>query len=177
MTPDQLNTTVAITRLLAFNPFLFTISGILTSMQQMLGRFFFYAVAPLFYNGCIIISAIGVLNVVTTTQSATITELAKTDPYIPFWQLFLQGFTIGKEHILSLVNTLVLAYAGASIGIIIYIIVTVQSNIQPFWTMMNSEVLAEELVRTLIGSIGLILAVPITTLLAAFFAKYSVKIK
>jgi len=57
MTPDQLNTTVMLVRLLAFNPLLFTISGILTSMQQTFGRFFFYAIAPLFYNACIIISA------------------------------------------------------------------------------------------------------------------------
>lgn len=57
MTPEQLNTTVAIMRLIAFNPLLFTISGILTSMQQTLGRFFFYALAPLFYNASIIISA------------------------------------------------------------------------------------------------------------------------
>lgn len=56
MTPEQLNTTVAIMRLIAFNPLLFTISGILTAMQQTLGRFFFYAIAPLFYNLSIIIS-------------------------------------------------------------------------------------------------------------------------
>lgn len=57
MTPIQLDTTVAIMRFLAFNPLLFTIVGILTSMQQTLGRFFFYAIAPLFYNLSIIISA------------------------------------------------------------------------------------------------------------------------
>lgn len=57
MSPAQLDTTVAIMRLIAFNPLLFTISGILTSMQQTLGRFFFYAIAPLFYNTSIIISA------------------------------------------------------------------------------------------------------------------------
>lgn len=57
MTADQLNTTVTIMRLIAFNPLLFTITGILTSMQQTLGRFFFYAIAPLFYNLSIIISA------------------------------------------------------------------------------------------------------------------------
>lgn len=56
MTPAQLHTTVIIMRFLAFNPFLFTVSGILTSMQQTFGRFFFYAVAPLFYNLSIIIS-------------------------------------------------------------------------------------------------------------------------
>src|SRR5258708_6352984 len=57
MTPQQLDTTVTIMRLLAFNPLLFTISGILTSMQQTMGRLFFYAIAPLFYNGSIVISA------------------------------------------------------------------------------------------------------------------------
>jgi putative peptidoglycan lipid II flippase len=56
MTPAQLNTTVDIMRLIAFNPLLFTITGILTSMQQTMGRFFFYAIAPLFYNASIIIS-------------------------------------------------------------------------------------------------------------------------
>lgn len=56
MTPEQLDTTTTIMRLIAFNPFLFTISGIMTSVQQTLGRFFFYAIAPLFYNLCIILS-------------------------------------------------------------------------------------------------------------------------
>jgi putative peptidoglycan lipid II flippase len=58
MTPAQLDTTVAIMRLIAFNPLLFTISGILTSMQQTMGRFFFYAIAPLFYNFSVLVSAI-----------------------------------------------------------------------------------------------------------------------
>jgi len=56
LTPHQLNNTVIIMRFLAFNPLLFTVSGILTSLQQSVGRFFFYAVAPIFYNLCIIFS-------------------------------------------------------------------------------------------------------------------------
>jgi putative peptidoglycan lipid II flippase len=58
LTPDQLNNAVIIMRLIAFNPLIFTISGILTSLQQSLGRFFFYAIAPLFYNTGIIAAAI-----------------------------------------------------------------------------------------------------------------------
>src|SRR6185312_15171074 len=58
LSPAQLNTAADIMRLLAFNPLLFTISGILTSVQQTMGRFFFYAIAPLFYNISIIVSAI-----------------------------------------------------------------------------------------------------------------------
>lgn len=56
LTPQQLNNTVIIMRFLAFNPLLFTISGVLTSLQQSVGRFYFYAVAPIFYNVCIILS-------------------------------------------------------------------------------------------------------------------------
>ncbi len=56
MTPDQLHNATTIMRFIAFNPFLFTISGILTSVQQSFGRFFFFAMAPLFYNGSIILS-------------------------------------------------------------------------------------------------------------------------
>lgn len=56
LTPHQLNNTVIIMRFLAFNPLLFTVSGILTSLQQSMGRFFFYAIAPMFYNVCIIVS-------------------------------------------------------------------------------------------------------------------------
>src|SRR5207237_6822435 len=56
LSPDQMHDAVLIMRLVAFNPLLFTISGILTSLQQTFGRFFFYAVAPIIYNGCIIAS-------------------------------------------------------------------------------------------------------------------------
>ena len=70
-----------------------------------------------------------------------------------------------------------LAYAGAGIGIFIVITLTLQNHSQPWWVIFNSEVLAEEIVRTLAGSLGLVLAVPITTVLAAFFAKHEIKIK
>ncbi|HLD01361.1 MAG TPA: YibE/F family protein [Patescibacteria group bacterium] len=126
--------------------------------------------------GGIIIGALGVLDDVTTTQSAAVFALAAENAKLTTAQLFQRGFSIGKEHITSVVNTLVLAYAGASIGVFIFLILALQNN-QPLWMIVNSEAIAEEVVRTLAGSIGLILAVPITTLLAAFFAKYSVSIK
>jgi uncharacterized membrane protein len=126
--------------------------------------------------GGIIIGALGVLDDTTTTQSTTIAELSEADPSFTFKDLVARGMVIGKEHIASLVNTLVLAYAGAAISIFIFIILSLKSNSQPWWVIFNSELLAEEIVRTLAGSIGLVLAVPITTLLAALFAKYSIKI-
>lgn len=91
-------------------------------------------------------------------------------------QLFKRGMIIGREHIASLVNTLVLAYAGASIGIFIFISLSLTSQNQPRWVIFNSEIITEEVVRTLAGSLSLVLAVPITTLLAAFFAKNEIKI-
>jgi uncharacterized membrane protein len=126
--------------------------------------------------GGIIIGSLGVLDDTTTTQSTTVAELAHANPVYSMRQLFTSGMVIGKEHIASLVNTLVLAYAGAAIGIFIFIIISLQTHSQPWWVIFNSEIIAEEIVRTLAGSMGLVLAVPITTLLAAFFAKHEIKI-
>ena len=127
--------------------------------------------------GGIIIGALGVLDDVTTAQSATIYELSRTDNRLTFSTLVKKGMNVGREHITSLVNTLVLAYAGASIGVFIYILLGLQNGTTPLWVILNSEVLVEEIIRTLAGSIGLILAVPITTLLASFLSTYSVKVK
>ena len=127
--------------------------------------------------GGIIIGALGVLDDVTTAQSATVYELSRTDRRLPFSALVKKGMNVGREHISSLVNTLVLAYAGASIGVFIYILLGLQNGTTPLWVILNSEVLVEEIIRTLAGSIGLILAVPITTLLASFLSTYSVKVK
>ncbi len=127
--------------------------------------------------GGIIIGTLGVLDDTTTTQSATIHHLSEANPSYSVRTLFTKGMTIGREHIASLVNTLVLAYAGAAIGVFIYISLGLKNNMQPWWVIFNSELLMEEIVRTIAGSIGLILAVPITTVLAAFFAKNEIKIK
>jgi uncharacterized membrane protein len=145
-----------------------------------------YSLAQTYHNtvnfkglllGGIIIGALGVLDDVTTTQATTIAEFAATDEKSTFQSLLKKGMVVGREHIASVVNTLILAYAGASIGIFILIILGVQNKVQPLWVILNSEAITEEIVRALAGSIGLILAVPITTVLAAFFAKYSIKIK
>ncbi len=126
--------------------------------------------------GGIIIGALGVLDDVTTTQSATVFTLFETDHKLTFSKLFQKGMKVGKDHIASVVNTLVLAYAGASIGIFIFLSLALQQNTQPLWVIINSEVISEEIVRTIAGSMGLVLAVPITTAMAAFFAKYAIKI-
>lgn len=126
--------------------------------------------------GGIIIGALGVLDDVTTAQAATVYELSRTDRRLGFRELVTKGMRVGREHITSLVNTLVLAYAGASISVFIYVLLSLQSGTVPLWVILNSEILVEEVVRTLAGSIGLVLAVPITTILASFLSKYSVKV-
>lgn len=114
--------------------------------------------------GGIIIGVLGVLDDVTIGQTAAVDELAKANPRLSRLELYRRGLSIGKEHIASLVNTLVLAYAGASFPLFLLLVV---GGDKPLWVTVNSEFMAEEIVRTLVGSSALILAVPISTLLAA----------
>lgn len=124
--------------------------------------------------GGIIIGTLGVLDDVATTQAATIYALSEANEKYSTKTLIKKGFLVGREHITSLVNTLVLAYAGASLPIFIFYVLNPLD--QPNWLLLNNEMIMEEIVRTLTGSIGLIMAVPITTVLAAFFAKYKVSV-
>lgn len=117
--------------------------------------------------GGIIIGALGVLDDITTAQAAAVQELSRANPALSRKELFHRGFSIGREHITSLVNTLVLAYAGASFPALL--VFTVYQR--PLWVVLNTEVIAEEIIRTLVGSIALMCAVPITTLLAAYFLR------
>lgn len=125
--------------------------------------------------GGIIIGALGVLDDITTAQSALVFELKQTDPRLSFQALFQKGFTVGKEHIASLVNTLVLAYAGVSLAL--FILFVLNPTKQPYWVILNSEMITEEIIRTLAGSIGLVLAVPLTSAIASFFATTKLKIR
>lgn len=119
--------------------------------------------------GGIIIGTLGVLDDVTTTQSAAIFEMFKIDKKLSFTDLFTKGYVVGREHIASLVNTLILAYAGASLGLFVFFVLN--PNNTPTWVMLNNEMVAEEIVRAVVGSVGLILAVPITTIIASYVTK------
>ncbi len=116
--------------------------------------------------GGILIGVLGVLDDVTTGQAAAIEELSLANEKLSFAELYYRGLSIGREHIASLINTLVLAYAGASFPFLI--LFSLQKN-QPLWMTLNSDFIAEELVRTLVGSLVLVIAVPLTGLLAAYF--------
>lgn len=113
--------------------------------------------------GGAIIGALGALDDVTVTQVATVGEIRRLDRSLPSSQLISSGLSIGRDHIAATVNTLLLAYAGASLPLILLFAASDQS----LASVANSEVIAIEIVRTLCGSIGLIAAVPLTTILAA----------
>lgn len=117
--------------------------------------------------GGTIIAALGALDDVTITQTATVMELRAQNGGLSASQLAISGLRIGREHIASTVNTLLLAYVGSSIPLLLLFAVSEQS----LTDVANSEVIAIELVRTLCGSIGLVAALPITTYLAAFLAR------
>jgi uncharacterized membrane protein len=116
--------------------------------------------------GGIIIGVLGVLDDITVGQSAVVDELRKANSGLTWRQLYAQALSVGREHIASLINTLVLAYIGTSMVFVFYI-AAVQNL--PIWLTLNSELVMEEIVRSLVGSLALILAVPISTLLAALF--------
>ncbi|MGQ0678910.1 MAG: YibE/F family protein [Actinomycetota bacterium] len=113
--------------------------------------------------GGIIIGALGVLDDVTITQTSAVWELKAANPGLDARGLYRSALRIGRDHIASTVNTLVLAYAGASLPLLILFSVGGLG----LGDVLNGEVVAEEVVRTLVGSVGLVASVPITTALAA----------
>ena len=117
--------------------------------------------------GGIMLGTLGVLDDITIAQVSVVTQIRSAKPHIEFPELYSRALTVGKDHVASLVNTLVLAYAGSSLPL--FLLFTLNTA-QPAWTVLNSEMVAEEIVRTLAGSIGLVLAVPLTTIAASFFA-------
>ena len=111
----------------------------------------------------IVIGALGVLNDVTVSQVSTVDALRRANPGLPRRLLYREGMRVGRDHAASTVNTLVLAYAGASLPLLLFF----AQGDQPVGRMLSRELVAVEIVRMVVGSIGLVAAVPITTGLAA----------
>lgn len=111
----------------------------------------------------IIIGSLGVLDDVTVTQSVTVTELAHANPGYTFAQLYRAAARVGRAHIASVINTIILAYAGASLPLLLLVSV----GDQPLGEVLTNPVIATEIIRSVVGTLGLIAAVPITTALAA----------
>jgi len=124
--------------------------------------------------GGILIGTLGALNDITTTQAVTVFAFAKENPKQKLSHLFWKSLHIGREHIISMINTLVLAYAGSSFAVLLYF--SFNPAHLPWWMLVNDETVMEEIIRTLIGSAALILAVPITTFLASWISLKKIKI-
>jgi len=114
--------------------------------------------------GGMIIGTLGILDDLVTSQSAAVVEIHGANPTLNFKQTFLRAIHIGQDHVAATVNTLVLSYTGASLPLLLVFTLAQGS----FQYLINSEMLAEEIVRTLVGSLGLVAAVPISTLVATF---------
>jgi len=110
----------------------------------------------------IIISLLGTLDDVAVSQSSFVQQLKEADPDMSFRELFIRATRVGQDHVSSMVNTLVLVYAGASLPLLLLFLTSNSSTLQ----VLNFEVIAEEIVRTLSGSVGVVLAAPITTFIA-----------
>lgn len=113
----------------------------------------------------LVIGALGALADITIVQASVVRELAQVNPDFDLRELYRRAMKVGLEHVSSLIDTLVLAYTGAALPLLVLL------NLGEFGTLrvLNLELVATEIVRILVGSIGLILAVPLTTLLAALF--------
>ena len=111
----------------------------------------------------IVIGSLGVLDDVTVTQVSAVWELKRADPTLSTMQLFAPALRIGRDHISSTVNTLFLAYAGAALPLLLLFTESAQS----LSSVATREIVATEIVRALVGSIGLVASVPISTWLAA----------
>ncbi len=114
----------------------------------------------------IIIGVLGVLDDITVSQSAIVFQLKEVDKKMRFKELYNRAMRIGQDHIASMVNTLVLVYTGASLPLLLLFVHSPHS----FAEIVNQEIIADEIIRTLVGSIGLVLAVPITTFIAVIVA-------
>ncbi|MGI8808390.1 MAG: YibE/F family protein [Acidimicrobiales bacterium] len=120
----------------------------------------------------IVIGGLGVLNDVTVTQASAVWEIYLANPAVTASDLYASAMRVGRDHIASTVDTLVLAYAGAALPL--FVIFTVADR--RLGDVLTGEIVAQEIVQTLVGSLGLIAAVPITTWLACLLATRSLRV-
>jgi uncharacterized membrane protein len=114
----------------------------------------------------VIFGGLGVLNDVAISQAATVDELLDLDPSLSHGELYRRTMNVGTAHLAATVNTLVFAYLGAALPLLVLLAIQVTS----FNLSVNEETIAVEVVRTIVGSIGILLAVPATTAIAVWLA-------
>lgn len=121
--------------------------------------------------GGMVIGALGVLDDICVGQSSAVFQLVQANRNLDWRQLFRHSLAIGRDHAAASVNTLLLAYAGTSLPLLLLFAL----YREPLWLRIGGEPVAEEIVRTLVGSMGLLLAVPITGLCASLWAQWAAR--
>ena len=119
----------------------------------------------------VIFGGLGVLNDVAISQAATVDELLDVSPTMHPGELYRRTMNVGTAHLAATVNTLVFAYLGAALPLLVLLAIQVAS----FSLSVNEEIIAVEVVRTIVGSIGILLAVPATTAIAVLLAKREIR--
>jgi uncharacterized membrane protein len=162
--------TAASLLLTALLALIFTNATHLTGMSSEEGTYLQLAGADLSLEGLLlagmVVGALGVLDDVTVSQASTVLALRSANPSLRFRELFGTALRVGRDHVSATVNTLVLAYVGASLPLLLIF----SSTDLSVGDALSTELVAKEVVATLVGSIGLIAAVPLTTALAAALA-------
>jgi len=121
--------------------------------------------------GGIIIGSLGVLDDICVGQASAVFELIRANRSLDWLDLFRRSLNIGTDHIAAMVNTLLLAYVGGAMPLMLAFTIYQE----PLLRRLNREPIAEEIVRTLVGSTGLVLAVPITGLIASLLARWTLR--
>lgn len=128
---------------------------------------------PALLLASIIIGMLGVLDDVAITQASVTEELAAANPGYRFATLYQRAMRVGRDHVSALVNTLAFAYVGASLPLVLLL----SRTDTPLMILLNQEMVADEVVRILVGSLGLMLTVPLTTSIAAWwYAKHGASV-
>ncbi len=148
----------------------FTALGSFTGLKEEESQFLGAVAGQVDLSGLLlaglVIGALGVLDDVTVTQASSVWELADAEPQASTAALFTRAMRIGRAHVASTVNTLVLAYVGATLPLLlVFSVIDI-----PFGVAVSQEPVAQEVVRGLVGGLGIIAAVPITTAIAAAVA-------
>jgi len=140
-----------------------TLSGVADDSSAQLSAF----AADLSFRGllmcALVVAGLGILNDVTITQASAVWELRAAGPSLSRRELFTSGMRIGRDHIASTIYTIVFAYAGSALAVLLLI----SLYDRPLLDLLSTEPIAEEIVRTMASGIGLVLAVPVTTAIAA----------
>jgi uncharacterized membrane protein len=117
-----------------------------------------------FYLAALVIGSLAVLNDITISQASIVTSLVKSNPSLSFNEIFMHAMNVGKDHIASLINTLLLVYIGASFPLFLTFVANHYD--------ISNPILAVEIVRIIVPSIGIVAAVPISTAIAAYLASH-----